>query len=95
MAKPSPEEIAQRKADYAKHLAAIASSPSYIVFKEVLEEKQAQTVRVLFSNTPATDAELGYLRGYGAAIRYVIATIEGGEDEFAKQTVKLQGMRED
>lgn len=87
-------EKVTKLADRARHLTALKESPSFPVFKEILETKiRVETKR--FIGTPVVSAqELDYGRGLLNGLQAALSIIEGGEREFQKAMRLAQAMDE-
>ena len=88
------QERVTKLADRAKHLTALKESPSYPVYREILETKiQKETAR--FISTPVvSQQELDYGRGLMNGLRQALAILENGEREFQKAMRMAQALDE-
>ena len=80
---PSPESV-QRLADRAKHLTALAESPSFPVFKEIIEGKIRSETRKFIGTPVVSQQELDYGRGLLNGLQSALTIIERGEREFER-----------
>lgn len=88
----SQSDKVARLADRAKHLTALHESPSYPIFKEIVEGKiRAETKR--FIGTPVvSQQELDYGRGLLNGLQSALVIIERGETEFRKAMRQAQAL---
>lgn len=85
-------EKVTKLADRARHLTALKESPSFPVFKEIVERKiQVETRK--FIGTPVVSAqELDYGRGLLNGLQAALSIIEGGEKEFERAMRMAQAL---
>lgn len=85
---------ARAKADTAKHLSALANSPSFPAFKQIIEADVEQKLDRFLRTETLTDQQLDYSRGWVAGLRYAVSVIEDGEREFQKAMEVVQRIEE-
>ena len=69
-------------ADRAKHLTALSESPSYPVFKEIVEGKIRSETRRFIGTPVVSQQELDYGRGLLNGLQTALLIIERGEKQF-------------
>ena len=81
---PQPREHVTKLADNARHLTALHESPSFPVFKEIVERKIRSETQRFISTPVVSQQELDYGRGLLNGLRQALAIIEQGEKEFER-----------
>lgn len=74
----------QALADRAKHLTALAESPSFPVFKDIIEGKVRMEMRRFIGSPVVSQQELDYGRGLMHGLQSALLIIERGEQEFQR-----------
>ncbi len=69
-------------ADRARHLTALHESPSYPIYKEIVEAKIAVETKRFISTPVVSQQELDYGRGLLNGLQAALSIIERGEKEF-------------
>lgn len=82
----------QRLADQAKHLSALKESPSYPIFKEIIERKIQSETRRFIGSPVVSQQELDYGRGLLNGLQSALTIIESGEKEFQKAMRQAQAL---
>ena len=69
-------------AERAKHLSALKESPSYPIYRDILEGKIRTETRRFISTPVVSQQELDYGRGLLNGLRSALDVIERGEKQF-------------
>jgi hypothetical protein len=80
-------------ADRAKHLTALHESPSFPVFKEIVEAKIRSETRRFIATPVVSQQELDYGRGLLNGLQSALTIIERGEAEFRKAMKQAQTLQ--
>lgn len=88
------QEQVTRLADRAKHLTALKESPSYPVFKEIVERKIEVETKRFISTPVVSQQELDYGRGLLNGLQAALGIIERGEKEFERAMRMAQTLEE-
>lgn len=82
-------------ADRAQHLTALKESPSFPVFKQIIETKIQREVKRFVSTPVVSQQELDYGRGLLHGLQSALVVIESGEREFQRAMRLAQALEEE
>ncbi len=85
----------QALADRAKHLTALAESPSFPVFKDIIEGKVRMEMRRFIGSPVVSQQELDYGRGLMHGLQSALVIIERGEAEFQRAVKMSRAIEEE
>lgn len=91
---PSPDKVAAL-ADRARHLTALHESPSYPIYREILQAKIDREIGRFISTPNVSQQELDYGRGLMNGLRAALVILERGEQEFQRAMKLAQVLGEE
>lgn len=91
---PQSDKVA-RLADRARHLTALHESPSYPIYRDILQAKIDRETERFISTPVVSQQELDYGRGLMNGLRAALTILERGEQEFQRAMKLAQTLDEE